>query len=90
VSFALGRGYRRIVVAREEVVVNVIRVGRYDVDLDEGYRPVYAEARSTADGRRIHDRGLKYLLGESSPRCGGNRGSAQPFNLFDLTRAGVP
>lgn len=44
--------------------MNVLRVGRYDVDLDEVYRRMYAEARTTADGRLIHDRGLKYLLGE--------------------------
>jgi hypothetical protein len=44
--------------------VNVIHVGRYDVDLDEVYRRMLAEARTAADGRLIHDRGLKYLLGD--------------------------
>jgi hypothetical protein len=45
-------------------MVNVIRIETYDVDLDEVYRRMRAEARTTADGRLIHDSGLKYLLGE--------------------------
>jgi hypothetical protein len=44
--------------------VNVIRVDRYEVDLDEVYRRMYAQRRRTTNGRLIHDKGLKYLLGE--------------------------
>lgn len=44
--------------------MHVIRVGRYDVDLDEVYRRMYAQARTTGDGRLMHDSGLKYLLGD--------------------------
>lgn len=43
--------------------MNVIRVGRYEVDLDEVYLRMHDQARTTADGRLIHDSGLKYLLG---------------------------
>lgn len=38
--------------------------GGYDVDLDEVYSRMQGQARRTADGRLIHDRGLKYLLGD--------------------------
>ena len=44
--------------------VNVIHADRYKVDLDEVYRRMYAQRRRTKNGRLIHDRGLKYLLGE--------------------------
>jgi hypothetical protein len=44
--------------------VHVIRVDQYEVDLDEVYHRMYAQARTTAKGQLIHDKGLKYLLGE--------------------------
>jgi hypothetical protein len=44
--------------------VNVIRVDGYEVDLDEVYRRMCAQRRRTTNGRLIHDKGLKYLLGE--------------------------
>lgn len=41
-----------------------LRVDGYEVDLDEVYRRMYSERHLTNNGRLIHKRGLKYLLGE--------------------------
>ena len=41
-----------------------IEVAGHSVDLEAVYRRMRSEARRAKDGRLIHDRGLKYLLGE--------------------------
>jgi hypothetical protein len=66
------------------VTQDVISVRGYDVDLRAVYRRMCDEARSTSDGRLVHDAGLKYLLADMFGLKADSGTPRQP--LFDLRR----